>query len=137
MGGSDHIVAKEKNRYRKLCEGEMGDPPEYLGWVLEELDNPDQVLDRAVEKITAARHSSANERGHDWTSAYDLLKEHAVSDQHHNDLMRLAMHRAQRTHKYWGVSDPDKERYCSLCREAHPIDEFPEGMYRCKEIDDE
>lgn len=46
-------------------------------------------------------------------------------------ILTVAMDLARTDPRYWGVRDPTKERYCSLCRKVHPIEEFEGDKLRC------
>jgi len=86
----------------------------------EKYPNLNALTDRAVAAIIAWRLEGDRKA----PSALDVIGEEVTEERDQLAIGRAALAEAKADCRYWGVRDPDNERYCSTCREARPRSEF-------------
>ena len=126
-------IGRERYVYKAMVEGEAPDPPEALMRRIRQVDNWRSHLETAVELVIEAANESANVRGHDAENAFMFVASVTETPKTSRAFCRVALYLAKQDPRYWGVNDPDAERYCSVCREVHDIERFPDGEYKCRE----
>jgi len=105
-------------------------PPDRLVEKVAHLVDWQDRIDRAVELIIEARHSSANVRGFKAPNAWKHLGKNGVTEIEHHALMRIAVWVSRSMMTYW-VQDPELESYCAECRKVKPLDEFSDDRWKC------
>lgn len=127
------VIGRERFAYHAAEIGEAPDAPDALYARVQHIAGWEDLVEEAASRIV--QKEIAREKGEDYgeASAWELFEGHVASDQEHHDLMRIALYRAKQDPGYWGVDNPETERYCSTCRNVRPIEMFGPGHYNCND----
>lgn len=119
-------IGVEHGTYRAAERGEAEPVPEPLWERVRQVQGWRTAVSHATSMVLGTFHDDSQ-------NAWEYLKEFSKDDAEHHALMRAVIYLGKQSTRYWGVADPEEERYCSTCRHVKPIEMFAEGEYNCKE----
>lgn len=126
-------IGEYHHGYQAAEQGESPTPPEYLLESTSDVDNREAIVNRAADRLIEQKFSNfrgKNQYTDTGKSAWDITLEAADTDQEHIDLLRLVTYEAVSRTEYWGVEDPDEERYCTGCQSVKSMVYFGGGDFR-------
>lgn len=127
-------IGRHHGAYRAAERGYADPLPEPLLKRVEDVPDLKEALSTAVRLVFESAKTDANERGHNAPTAWTHLKDKARTEQEHHDLMRVTLYLAKQHTEYWGIENPEKNRYCSTCRLVKPRSEFDgPNSYNCQD----
>lgn len=125
--------------------------PEHLWIHTRFVANRDEIISAAVERmfeIACSAHPASDNRKEGRRLPVDIIAEGMGLPASSASLAPLATRRifwsmcdlalkiGQQDTRYWGVTDPEENRYCARCRKVRPVSWFQACEYICRTCSD-
>jgi len=129
---------KEYLEYARSLKGQLV-PSAHLMYKVSKIPGGLDAANEAADALIETRNTPRKERGPDFRTADCVIEDFLEvevrdgRDPRYGTLLDMALIMAKQDPMYWGVSDPEREAYCSgaSCRQARPIEDFREHEHKC------